>query len=144
MISTFRGARDDRRVHFFSSASDEQHEGLRSTGERVWGARTTGVVIIITEKGPDARSIICGRSVDHDHDAHQAVINVNKHRGSFVGWPSYPIAMPLEWCMEDIILHAPFQRHRDRIRWRSSRADAAARPSGIIVRKIGSFHRYAG
>ena len=30
--------------------------------------------------------------------------------------------MPLEWCMENDVLHAPFQRHRDRIRWPASKA----------------------
>ena len=77
VISTFRGARDDRRVHFISSASDEQHEGPRSTGERAGRARTTGVVVIIIVTGPDARSVICARLVDPDHDAHRASANVN-------------------------------------------------------------------
>ena len=77
VISTFRGARDDRNVHFILAQADEQHEGLRSTGERAGRARTTGVVVIITVTGPDARSVICGRLVDPDHDAHRADVNVN-------------------------------------------------------------------
>ena len=68
---------DDRRVHFFPSASDEQHEGLRSTGERAGRARTTGVVVVIIVTGLDARSVICERLVDPDHDAHRADVNVN-------------------------------------------------------------------
>ena len=51
--------------------------------------------------------------------------------------------MKLLGGMEHLMVHAAKQSRRDRIRWQSSRAYAAARPSGIIVRKIGSFHRYA-
>ena len=48
--------------------ADEQHEaeGLRSTGERAGRVRTTGVVVIIIVTGPDARSVICERLVDHE------------------------------------------------------------------------------
>ena len=34
--------------------------------------------------GPDARSVICERLVDPDHDAHRADVNVNKHLGRTV------------------------------------------------------------
>ena len=69
--------RGDSRVHFILAQAHVQHQGPRSPVGRAGGARTTGVVVIIMATGPDARSVICARLVDPDHDAHRADVNVN-------------------------------------------------------------------